>query len=201
MKIRSFDRAKFLSKLAALPDRQRAAYAIACAERLLPLYSLFEAVESWGDSTVLERSVAVGWKWVKGQAETHSITDAIGACEEVTPDTEDFASALASRALDTASAIAQALETCINPLPETALEAGEIAWECAFGIEQSRAIPQGRAYVADPQILESLAQGSFVQLEENLQEQSLEALQKLELTIEEVDAFRKHYAKLEDYLQ
>lgn len=196
MKIRSFDRIKFLSKLITLSSRQRAAYAIACAERLLPLYGWFEAVESWGDKTVLERSLGVAWKWVKGQAETQQITDAIVACEEVTPDTEKFSSGLASRALDAASATAQALETCINPLPETAVETGEIAWECAFGVEQSRADQPSGAYVADPKTLASLAQGSFVQLEEKLQEQSLDALQKLELTIEEVDAFRERYGKL-----
>jgi uncharacterized protein YjaG (DUF416 family) len=196
VKIRSFDRAKFLSKLTTLSGRQRAAYAIACAERLLPLYGWFEAVESWGDKTVLERSVEVAWKWVKGQTETQQITDAISACEEVTPDTEDFSSGLTSRALDAASATAQALDTCLNPLPETALEVGEIAWECAFGVEQSQAIPQIGAYVANQQILESLAQGSFVQLEEKLQVQSLETLQKLELTIEEVEEFRERYGKL-----
>lgn len=196
MKIRSFDRGYFLSKLTTLSGRQRAAYAIACAERLLPLYAFFEGAESWGDKAILERGMEVAWEWVKGQAETQQIIDAISACEEVTPDTEDFSSGLASRALDAASAAAQALETCLNPSAEAALEAGEIAWECAFGIEQSGASQSSGAYAADPQLLESLAQGSFVQLEEKLQEQSLETLQKLTLSIEEVDVFREHYGKL-----
>jgi uncharacterized protein YjaG (DUF416 family) len=199
MKIRSFDRAKFLSKLTTLSGRQRAAYAIACAERLLPLYGWFEAVESWGDKTVLERGIEVAWKWVQGQAETRQITDAISACEEVTPDTEDFSSGLASRALDAASTTVQALETCLNPSPENALEAGEIAWECAFGVEQSQASLPSGAYVADPQVLESLAQGSFVLLEENLQVQSLKMLQKLKLTTGQVNAFRENYGNIKGH--
>jgi uncharacterized protein YjaG (DUF416 family) len=199
VKIRDFDRGEYLRKLTRLSDHQRAAYAIACAERLLPLYGWFEAAESWGDKTVLERSVEVAWKWVKGQAETQQISDAIEACEEVTPDTEDFSSGLASRALDAASATAQALQTCLNPLPETALEAGEISWECAFGIEQSGTSQSTGPYVADPRLLGELAHGSFVQLEEKLQAQSLETLGKLALTFEEVDEFRQHFGKLKGH--
>jgi hypothetical protein len=197
MKIESFDRDKSLSKLTALSGLHRAAYAIACAERLLPLYSWFEVTESWGSSTVLERSIEIAWRWVKGRAGAPEIIDAITACEEVTPDTEDFRSGLASRALDAASATAQALETCLNPLPEIALEAGEIAWECAFGVEQSRATLPSGTRLADPHILQRLSQGGFVQTEERLQEQSLASLQKLQLTVEDVDAFRMSYAKLE----
>jgi Protein of unknown function (DUF416) len=152
-----------------------------------------------GDKTVLERSVEVAWKWVKGQAETQQISDAIEACEEVTPDTEDFSSGLAPRALDAASATAQALQTCLDPLPGTALAAGEIAWECAFGVEQSATSQSTGPYVADPRLLEGLAHGSLVQVEEKLQAQSLETLRKLALTSEEVDEFREHFGKLEGH--
>jgi uncharacterized protein YjaG (DUF416 family) len=197
--IAGFDRARFLNKIAVLSNHQRAAYAIACAERLMPLYEWFEAVESWGDKSVLDRGLEIAWNWVKGQAETQQIIDAIAACEEVTPDTEDFSSGLASRALDAASAVAQALATCLDPLPETALEAGEIAWECAFGLEQSRALQPTGAYTADPQLLKRLAKRGLVQLEENLQIQSLETLQKLVPTIEETHAFRVRYGRLDDH--
>lgn len=196
MKVNSFDRADFLGELTTLSGRQRSAYAIACAERLLPLYDWFEATESWGDGAVLRRSVEIAWGWIKCQVDAGQIASAISACEEVTPDTEEFSSGLASRALDAASATVQALETCLNPLPETALEAGEIAWECAFGVEQSHTYPPSGAHIANAQILAELARGNFVQLEEKFQRQSLEALHELELTGEAVNAFRNRYGKL-----
>jgi uncharacterized protein YjaG (DUF416 family) len=196
MKVNGFDKAAFLAEIITLSGLQRSAYAIACAERLLPLYDWFEATESWGDGDVLRRGIDTAWSWVKCQVDAGQIASAISACEAVVPDTEEFSSGLASRGLDAASATVQALETCLNPLPETVLEAGEIAWECAFGVEQSHESPPGGAYIADAQTLAKLSRGSFVLLEEKIQRQSLEALHELDLTDEAVEAFRERYGKL-----
>lgn len=200
LELRSFDRVASLDKLTSLTELQRAAYAIACAERLIPIYDWFEVVESWGDSRILRRGLEVAWCWVRSEVDAEQVADAITGCEEATPDTEDyFSSGLASRALDAASAIAQALETCLRPSPETALEAGEIAWECAFGLEQSRTTKSGEVNIADSSVLREASKGDLVQLEESLQAQSLEALQNLELTIENIDAFRARYGRLEKH--
>jgi len=145
MHVRGFDEAKVLSDLARLPERHRVAYASACAERLLPLYAWFEQVESWGDSTVLEHAIARAWNWIKGQTDRIAIRDAIAACEQVTPDTEDFRSGLVSRALDAATAIAQTLDSCLDPSPETVVQAGEIAWDCAFAGSNHRSTSRGRS--------------------------------------------------------
>jgi uncharacterized protein YjaG (DUF416 family) len=194
--MRSFEREKILERLAVLSSRNRAAYALACAERLMPLYWWFQEVESWGDRSALEKGVEIGWRWVKGeQIRGARIAEAARACEDVTPDTEDFASPLASRALDAASAVAQALEACISPLPETAVDAGEIAWECAFGIEQSRLLEAGAVHFANRQYLQRAAQGGFVSLEEDLQQRSLQWLERGTLTGEESEDFRKKFAQ------
>jgi uncharacterized protein YjaG (DUF416 family) len=198
MKIRGFGGASILSQLARLPQRHRVAYASACAERLLPLYTWFQGTGSWGDSTVLDRGISLAWNWAKGQAEGKAIRDAIAACEEVTPDTEDFSSGLVSRALDAAAAVAQALETCLDPSPETAAQVGEIAWECAFGLEQSLVSEPGTIHFASMETLSKLAQGRFVLLEENLQQESLHTLRNLTLSNQEIDEFREKYGKLND---
>jgi uncharacterized protein YjaG (DUF416 family) len=195
MKIKGFDEAGALSELARLSERHRVAYASACAERLLPLYAWFHGTESWGDPAVLERGISLAWNCVKGQAEEKAIRDAIAASEEVTPDTEDFTSGLVSRALDAAVAVAQALETCLDPSPETAVQVGEVAWECAFGTEQSLVNEPGKIHFADMKALNELAQGSFVLLEEGLQQGSLRALRNLTLDDHEIDAFREEYGK------
>lgn len=194
--MRSFEREKILEQLAPLSERQRAAYAMACAERLLPLYRWFQEVQSWGDGGVLERGIELAWSWVSGDRHQDTeIAEAIRACEAVTPDSEDFDSPLVSRALDAASAVAQALEACISPLPETAADAGEIAWECAFGLEQSRLLEAGAVHVADRQLLEKAAQGGLVVLEEDLQQRSLLSLRQSSLMAEDIDAFRRRFAK------
>jgi len=196
---RSFERGDIIEQLAMLPQRHRAAYAMACAERLIPLYRWFQEVESWGDQTVLERGIELGWTWIRGEhPQDAEIADAVRACEDVTPDTEDFDSPLASRALDAASAVAQALEVCISPLPETAADAGEIAWECAFGVEQSRLLDAATVHFADRELLEQAAQGGFVLLEEDLQKRSLKWLRQVLLTNEKVDIFRKTFAQLSE---
>jgi uncharacterized protein YjaG (DUF416 family) len=197
MEIRRFDRVASLDRLTSLTELQRAAYATACAERMVPVYEWFQAVEAWGDVQVLRRSLDVAWGWVKSEAGTEQVTDAIAACEEVIPDTDDFSTGLASRALDAASALAQALETCLCPSPETALEAGEIAWECAFGLEQSFATLSDAMTIANWQVLKESSQGGLVRLEEHLQMESLEALRRLVCKAEDVGAFRARYGKLE----
>jgi uncharacterized protein YjaG (DUF416 family) len=197
--MRTFGRLKILDQLTPLSGRQRAAYAIACAERLLPLYQWFQKVHSWGDCSVLERGIELAWRWVKGEQHRDAeIAEAVRACEAVTPDSDDFDSPLAARALDAASAVAQALEACISPLPETAAEAGEIAWECAFGVEQSRLLNSGVVQFADRQLLAHITQGDFVLLEEDLQRRSLQCLRQASLTNDEVDSFRKTFAQLSD---
>jgi uncharacterized protein YjaG (DUF416 family) len=194
--MRCFERAKILEQLAPLSERQRAAYAIACAERLLPLYRWFQEAQSWGNRRVLERGIELAWSWVGGgQHQATELAAAIRACEAVTPDSEDFGSPLVSRALDAATAVAQALEACISSLPQAAADAGEIAWECAFGLEQSRLVEAGTVHVADRQVLTKAAQGGLVLLEEDVQQRSLQWLRQSSLTAKEIDAFRREFAK------
>jgi uncharacterized protein YjaG (DUF416 family) len=198
--MKSFERENIVVQLAALPERRRAAYAVACAERLLPFYRWFREAQSWGDETVLERGIELAWRCVRGeQTQDAEITKAIRDCEAVTPDSEDFSSPGASRALDAASAVAQALEVCINPLPETAADAGEIAWECAFGLEQSRLLEADAVRIADKKLLAGIAQGGFVFLEEYLQQRSLDSLRPSPFNEDQVDNFRKTFATISGY--
>ena len=88
---RRFQREAVLEQLASLPRHQRAAYAVACAERLIPLYRWFQEVESWGDVIVLETCVEFAWNWVKGVPfEDAKLAAAVRECEAVIPDMDDF---------------------------------------------------------------------------------------------------------------
>jgi uncharacterized protein YjaG (DUF416 family) len=197
MIINGFEREKLVERLSVLSQRHRAAFAVSCAERLMPLYQWFQEVESWGDRRVLESGIELVWSWiVTGRPSNTEIADAVDRCEKVAPDTEDFSSALVSRALDAASAVALALEVCTSPLPETAADVGEIAWDCAFGIEQSRLPGAGKLNIADKEVLQQAARGSFVLLEEDLQKRSLEQLRHITLTCEDAADFRRVFSHL-----
>ena len=50
-------RDEILERLVVLSPRHRAAYALACGERMIPLYEWFQAVESWGDRGVLDKGI------------------------------------------------------------------------------------------------------------------------------------------------
>lgn len=190
-------RDEILERLVVLSPRHRAAYALACGERMIPLYEWFQAVESWGDRGVLDEGIELAWNWIiTGQPQHARIADAVRACEDVIPSPDDFRSPPVSRAQDAASAVAQGLEACISPLPETAADAGDIGWECAFGVEQSRLLEAGTVHIADRRILEQAAQGSLVLLEEDLQRRSLDFLQNISLTRDEAMAFRRTFSHL-----
>jgi len=164
---------------------------------LIPLYRWFQEVESWGDVVVLETCVEFSWNWVKGVPfEDAKLAAAVRECEAVIPDMDDFHSYLASRALDAGSAVAQALEACISPLPETAADAGEIAWECAFGVEQSLVAEASSVRIAEEKILREAAKGALVLLEADLQQRSLEFLRREPFTNEAIDDFRNQFANL-----
>jgi uncharacterized protein YjaG (DUF416 family) len=195
--IQGFEREKLHEQLATLSQRHWAAFAVACAERLMPLYRWFEEVESWGDEKVLSSGIELVWSWIiTGRPSDAEIAGAVRDCENAAPNTEDFSSPLVSRALDAAATVALALEVCISPLPDTAADAGQIAWDCAFGIEQSRLPNAGKLTIANRELLQQAARGSFVLLEESLQEQSLARLRCISLTREEADDFRKTFSQL-----
>lgn len=128
--------------------------------------------------------------------EDAKLAAAVRECEAVIPDMDDFHSYLASRALDAGSAVAQALEACISPVPETAADAGEIAWECASGVEQSRISEASLVRIAEEIILMEAAQGPLVLLEADLQQRSLGFLRREPFINEAIDDFRNQFANL-----
>jgi uncharacterized protein YjaG (DUF416 family) len=139
----------------------------------------FQAIESWGDVNPLEGGVEMVWTWVvKEDFDSSIFTKAMEGCEKMTPDMDNFNSVLASGALDAASAVAQALEVCIDPSCENAVDVCEIALECSFGVEQSGLGNSHTAQIADRDFLEKAAAGSTVLLEEDLQQRSLQVLRQ-----------------------
>jgi uncharacterized protein YjaG (DUF416 family) len=100
--------------LEKLNKSQRAAFAAASGERLLPLYTAFTEEVGWGDAVALRRGIDQAWRFAKNELIDPKLVAEIQAqCARAAPKTEDSESSYTSAALSAASAISAALE-CIR---------------------------------------------------------------------------------------
>jgi uncharacterized protein YjaG (DUF416 family) len=174
----SFDRVALQARLALLRPRHRVAFAALCAERLLPYYRWFSEVEHWGDYAALRRSLDVVWDHVGGNEIASVRVEGLRhLSESLTPDTKDFSSPLASRAMDSATAVSLALRLCTEPSAQTAAEVAEIAVEAAFGTEQLEVVDNlDQPRIADRTELKRLLRGPKVAEELERQQGAFEEL-------------------------
>ena len=111
-----------------LPARGRLAFLLSCAERLLPNYFAFSRAESWGDPSALREAMDLGWAAFAGeQIATTVIEISLRRCEAVTPDTEQFPSALVSAALDAAVCSALVLDYLLGGESQKVVEGASLA--------------------------------------------------------------------------
>jgi uncharacterized protein YjaG (DUF416 family) len=173
-----FDRDATAAQLAALTPRGRVAFAAICAERLMPYYQWFQRVESWGNPSALRSALDAVWRHVDGDYMAPDVAAFHRAiCGVATPDSEDFNSPLASRALDAAAATSEAVGLCIEPSPAVAAEVAEIAFEAAFGHEQLEAAQHSDlVHIADPDALKQLSAQGRLAAELELQQAVLKHL-------------------------
>ncbi|HXC76356.1 MAG TPA: DUF416 family protein [Candidatus Acidoferrum sp.] len=170
------------ARLTALDANGRAAFAALCAERLLPYYRWFHLTEHWGSLAALSNAIELAWRCVVDPpVSAQEIAEARAAVEAATPDSEDFRSGLASRALDASAAASYALQCRGDGSVDSAVAAGEVAWEAAFGSEQTRLLRDPSvAHIAVPSDLAAAGSGSLVITEEDHQDKSLTALRSVD---------------------
>lgn len=178
MSLAKFDRGQVEEQLSLLGARQKTAFVALCAERLLPYYRWFSRVQRWGSYSRLEEALAVVWMHVDGHpSENREYERMIAECRKVTPDTEDFESPLAARAMDAAVAVVQTLKMCLEPSDRRAAEVAEVAIDAAFGVEQVNTPHDlGQVQIADRAQLARLFGSGRVQRELETQAEVLEAL-------------------------
>jgi uncharacterized protein YjaG (DUF416 family) len=108
---RPFNRDEVLRSLRQLQVSGALAFALSCAERMLPNYSVFSRTEHWGSVQSLRDALDAGWDVLVGQqVSAQLLTRLEKECQEATPDTENFDSIYLSPALDAACAAGQVLE-------------------------------------------------------------------------------------------
>src|SRR5690349_8253068 len=81
-----FDETALLRELARLATRSRAAFAAACAERLLPAYERFSRRAGRGDPVALSRILARVWEHLLGDEMTdEEVSTELRKCMELIP--------------------------------------------------------------------------------------------------------------------
>ena len=109
----SFDEAALAASGARLIPSARLAFALACAERLLPNYLAFHRKVGWGRPETLRKALDSAWEaliegTLPGDAALAELELEVVACE---PETEGFDTILVSSALDAACAAGHVLAT------------------------------------------------------------------------------------------
>jgi len=131
MELLDFDEANIVARLAQMPAQRRAAFAAACAQRLLPAYSRFASMTGMGDSEGVRSSLESIWKDLVGERilSEEEVSEAITSCTDRIP-TEESPGWVPEQAVaeDAATAVVYALRCLKNG------EAQEAAWaaRCAY---------------------------------------------------------------------
>lgn len=101
-----FDRNELEQKLAPLPSRSQAAFGASCSERLLPNYLAFQKECGFGDYEKLRHCLS--WVWTiitEVECNLEAADRWLATIDDLTPDTEDYASASVSFALDACTSL------------------------------------------------------------------------------------------------
>lgn len=120
---------RYSDELAGLSDEQCAALAAAAAERLLPLYAVFEREEEWGDHAFLRHGLDLAWGVLAGEVAPEELRGIGREGEDRTvPDLggdERWRSEWVSEAQDAAISVLLAMEAAGEGLRESALHAAQ----------------------------------------------------------------------------
>jgi uncharacterized protein YjaG (DUF416 family) len=85
-----FNEMELAERIEELPRPDRAAFAAACAERLLPAYHKFSARSNRGDPHIVEQILTRLWTDLSGESMSDAETEAqIDACMELIPREDD----------------------------------------------------------------------------------------------------------------
>lgn len=124
----SYNEQQLRMGLAALDLRSSVAFALSCAERLLPNYRAFVREHSWGDARPLRNALDGAWAWLRGDGlGADGLAALSDACATEAPDTENFDSLLVSPALDAANAASLVADLIITGDKAKAAEVAVLA--------------------------------------------------------------------------
>ncbi|GAB3513266.1 YjaG family protein [Emticicia fontis] len=102
-------------KIVKLSFKQQVLFAVLTCEKLLPNYRQFSDTEKWGNIEVLEDAIVMIYQYLQDiEVNDEELDAAYEKISEITPDVERFKGDLASYALDTCSAVSDAVEFLLS---------------------------------------------------------------------------------------
>jgi uncharacterized protein YjaG (DUF416 family) len=179
------------ARVMSLPRRSQIALVAACSEQLLPLYQQFSIDERWGDPSALEQAIERIWDYLISSSSSH-LEDALLACEEVTPDMDNFHTGLASLALDSVLTVTAVIEACLKE-ESTAkvMEAKAMIDEVAFALSQRSVFNDRLRTVQNVRVFSGELDDSVVERELESQSSMIEFLESVtEISPRVVEALR-----------
>jgi uncharacterized protein YjaG (DUF416 family) len=103
------------NELEALERQHRLVFAVSCCERLLPNYEAFEAVENWGDSSILRGGLAIVLSYIQDpDFDVQQLNDLCAMAMALVPDVDDFETMFATLALYAAGSVVDTMRACIS---------------------------------------------------------------------------------------
>lgn len=174
MKEMTFDEPQLAERLRRVGHKRQVAFALSCAERLLPNFIAFQRASSWGDANVLRQSLDWAWRWLEGSAVDEEVwVRSAAACERQAPDTEEFQSGAVSPALDAAVAVTAVICLIQTADVDKAVDVAALARDTVdMFVQELENMP-----VADPQREDRIRLHSLMQAELTRQDSDLSRLE------------------------
>lgn len=113
--MQTFDEDRLRESLSGLEPWRQIAFMVLCCERMLPNYERFAAESGFGDVQPLREAVEAAWTWLESDRKAAGLARLRATVERQAPNTEEFASAFTSAALDAANAVATLLDAVERP--------------------------------------------------------------------------------------
>jgi uncharacterized protein YjaG (DUF416 family) len=175
-------------KIVKLSFKQQVLFAVLTCEKLLPNYRQFSSMARWGNIEVLEEAIVMIYQFLQdielNDVELDGIYEKI---IEITPDVEKFEGDLASYALDTCSAISDAVEFVLSEDQSYLLNIASIARDTIdMFIQESVYLD-----LAGADLEEKIAENEYMKKEYKRQHDILRKLLGAEITLPFISAMRE----------
>ena len=175
-------------KIVKLNFKQQVLFAVLTCEKLLPNYRQFSDTERWGNIEVLEDAIVIIYQYLQdievNDAELDGIYEKI---TEVTPNAENFEGDLASYALDTCSAVSDAVEFVLSEDQSYLINIVSIAMETIdMFIQESEDLDP-----MDEDLENKIAQSEYMKKEYKRQHELLRKLLGAEIDLPFISAMRQ----------
>lgn len=174
-------------KIVKLSFKQQVLFAVLTCEKLLPHYRQFSMVEKWGNIEVLEDAIVMIYQFLQDiEVNDEELDGMYEKIAEITPDVVRFEGDLASYALDTCSAVSDAVEFLLSEDQSYLINIASIARETIDMFVQ-----ESEELTTDDEDMENrIAQSPYVKREAKRQQDILRKLLGAEIDLPFISAMR-----------